>query len=115
MSRKDSQRQLCAARHQRAYHLVGGKGSFKKTRSLLDLVAAAHEDVDGGKATLRPGVNAHVRFAEQEDTGHSEAWAEEMKMCLQNRRSGSFRRFHEKTLDGGPVAGHAGVDAIQVK
>ena len=53
---------------------------------------AAHEHVQRGKAGFGPGVDADVRFLQEQHAGHALAGAEEVEMAAQRSGAGAAGR-----------------------
>lgn len=60
---------------------------------------AAHEDVDGGETVLGPGMDADVRFLEDDDAGDAGARAEVVELGAERGGAGEFGGGAKQALD----------------
>ena len=65
---------------------VGGEGGLEDVDRFPGLGIAAHEDVEGGVITFRPGVHTDVRFGKNSYAGNAAVGREVVQVNVQQRR-----------------------------
>ena len=88
---------------------------FERKAGVCGVQAAAQEDVGGGVVVFRPGVDADVRFGQQQHAGDAAVAAEAVEMGGKYARAGLAGGLFHGALQFGGVAQRLGRAAVQVK
>ena len=103
-----------AARDAAPYATGSAQAALDDLQRAVSIGAAAHEDVDGSEASLRPGVDRDVRFGEQHHAGDAAAVSEGVEVREQHRRASLTRGVLQQRLKGGCVLQGRDRHAVQV-